>query len=144
MCDSLIRKQSFTIENVCKCRLASSDLMGERGVSRERNIQISRVRRDPAHGAAYSIDGAGDYTNAGSTGHLNFRDFTGENALIPRTSHLQLGGQVDPELKTINAFRSRLRHFLVHDSTTGSHPLNISRSNASGVSNAVAMIDLTP
>ena len=48
-------------------------------------------------------------------------------------SHLQFRWKVDPQLKAIQMTAAQLRHFFVHDSATGRHPLNVTGADAAGV-----------
>src|SRR5580658_6797192 len=61
--------------------------------------------------------------------------------LVTRRRHLQRGGKIRPQLKSMRApYRVSLGHLLVNDSTSGSHPLNVAGIYRSAISNAVGMI----
>src|SRR5580700_4328046 len=61
--------------------------------------------------------------------------------LVTRRCHLERGGKIRPQLKSMRAACDvSLGHFLVYDSTSGGHPLNVAGPNRSVISNAVGMI----
>src|ERR1041384_2375592 len=107
------------------------DLLFERRMSRKRNIQISRVGCDSAHRTFGTGGRPGAHANNPAALDIDLRNLGRVYSLVFRPSHLELCRKIDPELKTIDAFGPNLRHLFMHDSTTGGHPLNISRANAS-------------
>jgi hypothetical protein len=48
--------------------------------------------------------------------------------------------QIDPQLKPGDALGTHLRHFLMHDTAPGSHPLNVTGTDASGVAECVFVV----
>src|SRR6266404_7266254 len=77
-----------------------------------------------------AVDGSRNHANPGSAFDLNFRNLAGQNALVSRSSHLEPGREVDPQLESVDPFRPDLGHLLMHDAAAGGHPLNVARSNA--------------
>src|SRR5206468_10450050 len=45
--------------------------------------------------------------------------------------------------KSRNAFRQYLRHFFMHDPTSGRHPLEVPSADAAGVSQGILVLDLS-
>src|SRR5262245_55812922 len=48
--------------------------------------------------------------------------------------------QIDPQLKPGDALGAHLRHFLMHDAAPGSHPLNVTGTDTSGVAECVFVV----
>ena len=87
------------------------------------DIHIRRICRNPAHGTLRTVDFPCDHPNAGAVFSFDLRDLGGEDVLIPRRGHFKIRRQIDPQLKSGDAFRTNLRHFLMEDAATGGHPL---------------------
>src|SRR5882724_11867017 len=123
-------KCSLAFKHVGEGGVPAGDLTRERRVSRNGNIEIDRVGCDPAYRTVNAVDGSRNHANPDSAFDLNFRNLTGQNALVSWSSHLEPGGEVDPELESVDPFRADLGHLLMHDAAAGGHPLNVARSNA--------------
>ena len=74
---------------------------------------------------------------------FDFGDVPCPDLLIARFDHLELCRQIDPKLESRNPFRSHLRHFFMHDPTSGRHPLKVPSADAAGVSQRILVLDLS-
>lgn len=139
----IITEGGFAFKQVGEGGVSSGYLLSERRVRRNRNIQIDRVRSDPADRAGYATDRSRNYSYLCSAFDLDLWDLAGPNTLVSWPRHFELCRQVDPELESIDALRTHLRHLLVHNPAPGSHPLNVACSDAPSISKRVFVVNLT-
>ena len=103
------------------------------------NVQIKRRGRDIHNGTRDVIHRPGDDADPDSILFVG-GDRGGGHFLIARLRHLEVRGQVDPQLEAIDvSARAAAGHFLVQDAATGTHPLHIAGTDQAGVAEAVAM-----
>ena len=107
---------------------------------RHPDVEVARVGRHAVHRAGLAPEAPADDPHRGAVviGHLG--DVLGHDVLVARRRHLQLRGQVGPELEAVHPpLRIALRHFLVHDAPPRRHPLHVPGPQGAGVAQAVAV-----
>ncbi len=105
------------------------------------NVHVDRVGGDAHHGSELAIQLAGDQAHGGAILALQDGDLPGGDLLVGGTGHLQVGGQVDPQLETLHLAVDAFGHLLVQDAAAGGHPLHVARTDDAGVAEAVAVGD---
>src|SRR4029434_3755896 len=135
-----VGKLRLPLEEVGERRVTARDGVSELTVRRDGDIHISRICRNSAYGTWRTVDFPGDHPNAGAVFSLDLGDLGGEDVLIPRRGHFKIRRQIDPQLKPGDAPRTHLGHFLMHDTSPGSHPLNVTGTDTSGVAECVFVV----
>src|SRR3974390_766323 len=109
---------------------------------RNRNIDINRIGGNSFYRSPLAPEAAADETHMGAVVIGYLWDFVRFHFLVARWSHLQGGGQIGPELKSVHApSRVAARHLLVDDARSGGHPLDVACANRALVPHGIAVID---
>lgn len=74
-----------------------------------------------------------------ATGFEAVQDLGRPDLLVARLGQLVRRRQIDPEQESGDSFRAYLRYFLVHDASSGGHPLPVARSNESGIAEGIGI-----
>jgi len=73
----------------------------------------------------------------------DFGDSTCRNVLITRIGHLQVCGQIRPQLEAVHpATAIPFRHLLVENAASRCHPLHVASGHFSFIAQAVTVLDL--
>jgi len=109
---------------------------------RDRDIDVDGVRRDADNRTFLSPESAAHDASMRAIVVGDFGNFRRFHLLVTRLCHFERRREVCPQLETVHpAFRIALGHFLVDDSATCGHPLNVAGSDGAVVADAVAVLD---
>src|SRR5207302_2585994 len=97
---------------------------------RDRNIEITRIRRHAFHGPFLAPEFTAYDAHTGAVIVSHVGDRAGRNVLIPWVRHFQRRRQVSPQLETVHASaRIPFGHLLVQDAAARGHPLHVARGH---------------
>src|SRR5437764_11703434 len=108
---------------------------------RDPNVEIARFCGDSVNRAALAPELAANDANPRAIVIDDLRDHGCGNILVARRRHLQRGGKVRPQLKSVHATALvAVRHFLVQNPASRRHPLHVAGAEFSFIAEAVAML----
>src|SRR5213594_775864 len=109
---------------------------------RDPHVQIARIRCHPLDRAGLPPKAPADHPDARAVVVGDLRDGGGRDVLVARPGHLQGGREIRPQLEAMHAPPwVPARHLLMQDPAARGHPLHVTRSESSLVSEAVAVVD---
>jgi hypothetical protein len=109
-----------------------------------RDIDVLRIGGDAVDRSRGSPDVATDDADRRAVVVHDLGDVRRDDVLVAGRCHLERGGQICPQLKTVHpTLGVAMGHLLVDDAAARSHPLDIAGGDGPLVAKAVAMIDGT-
>ena len=106
------------------------------------DVEVLRIGGNAIHRAALAPELAHDHPHHGAVIVDDLGDIVRPNILIARLGHLQMAGQVGPELKSVHLpLGVSFGHFLMQDARACGHPLHIATLQRAPVAKAVTMVD---
>ncbi len=107
----------------------------------KRDIEVGRVCEDVPNRAGLALHLSSDDPDSRAVGPDDLGNLHRGDVLVTRPGHLELRGQVHPDLEPVQPTRSDLGHLLVHDAAARRHPLHVAGPDHAGVPEAVPVLD---
>src|SRR5579864_5869510 len=121
--------------------MRSLDLQALPSIRSNRDINVARIGSHSFHRSSLAPEFSANHPDS-SFVVGNFGDSTCRNVLITRIGHLQICGEIRPQLEAVHpALAVAPWHFLVENAASSGHPLHVASGHFTFIAQAVTVLD---